>query len=193
MIAALVALSVAVYAAYETFPEFKAAVDSFAAGLRDLFFAVVAAAVDAFNGLKAWFQNMPSDWMGMLLYVGEALLKGLIAGITASFSLVTSVINGLGSLIITTIKNVFDIKSPSGVFEEIGENLGEGLTIGLTNSEDVILQTIINTGNAMKEAMTESLAGGDGMATGLSDMLSAVNNSVNDAFELQTKSAQKIQ
>ena len=90
-------------------------VDKLAPGLKK--------AVDA---VRKWFSelkksdNLPRD-----------IITGLVNGLKSGIKTVVSAVVNLGKTIITTIKDVLGIHSPSTVFAEIGRNIIQGLINGI--------------------------------------------------------------
>lgn len=67
-----------------------------------------------------------SDWKS----AGQNLITGLWSGISDKASWLYSQITGMGSTIVSKVKSLFGISSPSKVFAEIGGYMAEGLGIG---------------------------------------------------------------
>jgi len=68
---------------------------------------------------------------------GQNIANGLAKGINSKASYVNSVASNVASLTIRTVKSIAQIKSPSRVFEGIGEFMTEGLAIGLSDTRQV--------------------------------------------------------
>ena len=77
-----------------------------------------------------------SEGVSSIRTVGQNLLTGLWNGISDKASWVYSQITSLGSNIITKVKALFGVASPSKVFKEIGGYLAEGLGIGWEEGMD---------------------------------------------------------
>jgi hypothetical protein len=70
--------------------------------------------------------------------IGTAITDGLIAGMRTGFVAVGNFLRQMTALIVGLFKEAFGIKSPSAVFDEIGQNVMQGLLDGLTTKwEDV--------------------------------------------------------
>lgn len=90
------------------------------------------------NGIVKSFTNI--DWKGL----GTMLTTGLANGITAGFTKVKDAVTGVANGIKDKFTSIFDIHSPSKLFEYYGEMLNQGLAEG------------IEEGNAIKS--TQDLA-----------------------------------
>lgn len=70
-----------------------------------------------------------NDWKS----AGQNLITGLWSGISDKAQWLYSQITGLGSTVVSKVKSMFGINSPSKVFAEIGGYLAEGLGVGWEN------------------------------------------------------------
>ena len=95
--------------------------------------------------------------------IGKNLVYGLWNGISDKISWVVEKIKGMGSSIISAVKSVFGISSPSKVFAEIGEYLAQGLGNGfesdigdVSNMVTQMMQSLTNRISALsaEAAMT---------------------------------------
>lgn len=101
-----------------------------------------------------------------LVTAGGQIIQGLLTGLQNAEQLVINFITGLGQKILSSIKGLFGIASPSKVMAEIGGNMGEGLVQGFTSSD---VQGQITTHlQGLTPAVTASV---NGLTTG--DALSA--------------------
>lgn len=92
--------------------------------------------------IKWWFLDMPgvvadlfSDAGTWLLQAGKDIMSGLWDGLKDMAKNVWNWMKDWGSSWVKSVKDMFKIKSPSQVFEEIGSALGEGLLVGMENME----------------------------------------------------------
>ena len=79
--------------------------------------------------------------------LGGAILKGLADGIINSLGLPVQAIKDAGTSIIDGFKEVLDIHSPSGVFEELGQFTTQGFTDGIeaaSGEVDKAVNTMVN-------------------------------------------------
>ena len=79
-------------------------------------------------------------------HIGENIVTGLLNGITGMWDTLVSTVKGKVNGMVSTVKNVLGIHSPSKVFTEIGENVTQGLVNG------------INTGAPAAEQAIQSIA-----------------------------------
>lgn len=102
--------------------------------------------------------------------MGENLVKGLWNGISDKVDWVVEKIKGMGSKIISAIKDVFGIASPSKVFAEVGDYLAQGLGVGFEDSMVGVQNDMLSEMNGLTGSMTAeitayapqgTLAGGD--------------------------------
>lgn len=73
---------------------------------------------------------------------GQNLIAGLWSGISDKAQWLYSQITGLGSTVVSKVKSLFGISSPSKVFAEIGGYLAEGLGVGWENGIEEVNKTI---------------------------------------------------
>ncbi len=64
-------------------------------------------------------------------HIGENIVTGLLNGITGMWDTLVSTVKGKVNGMVSTVKNVLGIHSPSKVFTEIGENVTQGLVNGI--------------------------------------------------------------
>lgn len=64
-------------------------------------------------------------------HIGENIVTGLLNGITGMWDTLVSTVRGKVNGMVSTVKNVLGIHSPSKVFTEIGENVTQGLVNGI--------------------------------------------------------------
>lgn len=79
-------------------------------------------------------------------HIGENIVTGLLNGITGMWDTLVSTVKGKVNGMVSTVKNVLGIHSPSKAFTEIGENVTQGLVNG------------INTGAPAAEQAIQSIA-----------------------------------
>ena len=79
-------------------------------------------------------------------HIGENIVNGLLNGITGMWDTLVSNVRGEVNGLVSTVKNLLGIHSPSKVFTEIGENVTQGLVNG------------INTGAPAAEQAIQSIA-----------------------------------
>ena len=87
-----------------------------------------------------WFQGLGGAKEGKTL--GKYIVDGLIEGIIKSGSKIGEAIKFVFDIIVGTIKELFNINSPSKVTEELGENVGDGLYSGIVSSFGKLAESI---------------------------------------------------
>lgn len=88
------------------------------------------------DGLKNTL--MRTDWTS----VGSNIVNGIKSGVTSMWNSLTSTVSSLASGIVSTVKNLFEIRSPSKVFAEIGRFLDLGLMEGIEDNERAVLTSV---------------------------------------------------
>lgn len=101
------------------------------AALQQLYRAAGQAGLVAFD---EGIQNNAEKMARALNGVGEDAVKGLLNGLRSKNSELKTAAKGLGQDLITSIKAVLGIASPSKEFDKIGGNIGEGLQNGMLSS-----------------------------------------------------------
>lgn len=86
--------------------------------------------------------------------IGPDLVAGLWNGIKGAWDSLVSNVKGLGSKLLSGIKDVFGIHSPSTAFAEIGEMCDAGLEKGLSGIEG----TVADTKNLLADEMNDSFS-----------------------------------
>lgn len=117
--------------------------------LQKLIDAAIKITLEIASGL---LQMMPQ-----IIDAGLQLIKGLIKGLWNNRGLILSTIKQLGKTIISNIKAVFGIHSPSTFFADIGKNLILGLIRGLQNSLHLVVDKVKNLGNTVVNALKNKL------------------------------------
>lgn len=84
-----------------------------------------------------WDGSM-DDWG----HIGENIVTGLLNGITGMWDTLVSTVKGKVNGMVSTVKNVLGIHSPSKVFTEIGENVTQGLVNGINTGAPAAQEAI---------------------------------------------------
>lgn len=125
------------------------------------------------------------DGIAEIASVGGQLVSGLWNGISDKVGWVKDQIMGMGSSIISTIKGVFGIHSPSREFAWIGQMLDEGLAEGISGNVGLVddaMGDVYDSVNSPLGGMTASAAfTRSGVA---SDIASQRTASGNDALSI---------
>ena len=77
-------------------------------------------------------------------HIGENIVNGLLNGITGMWDTLVSNVRGKVNGLVSTVKNLLGIHSPSKVFTEIGENVTQGLVNGINTGAPAAEQAIQN-------------------------------------------------
>lgn len=107
----------------------KQAVSGLGNAIRSGLGTVKSAAKVIFDGVVTYFKNLPSQ----LLSIGKDMIRGLWDGISSMAGWVMDKIEGFASGILSKLKGVFKIASPSKETAWMGEMLDEGLAQGITD------------------------------------------------------------
>lgn len=75
-------------------------------------------------------------------HIGENIVNGLLNGITGMWDMLVSTVKGKVNCMVSTVKNVLGIHSPSKVFTEIGENVTQGLVNGINTGAPAAQEAI---------------------------------------------------
>lgn len=75
-------------------------------------------------------------------HIGENIVNGLLNGITGMWDTLVSTVKDKVNGMVSTVKNVLGIHSPSKVFTEIGENVTQGLVNGINTGAPAAQEAI---------------------------------------------------
>lgn len=84
-------------------------------------------------------------------HIGENIVTGLLNGITGMWDTLVSTVKGKVSGMVSTVKNVLGIHSPSKVFTEIGENVTQGLVNGINTGAPAAQEAIQNIAQTLND------------------------------------------
>lgn len=107
-------------------------------------------------------------------HIGENIVTGLLNGITGMWDTLVSTVKGKVNGMVSTVKNVLGIHSPSKVFDEIGVNTCKGLAQGLSkgtarvkHAAKTVVASVTDTATqivggvtTVTETVTETMANG---------------------------------
>ena len=93
-----------------------------------------------------WDGSM-DDWG----HIGENIVTGLLNGITGMWDTLVSTVKGKVNGMVSTVKNVLGIHSPSKAFTEIGENVTQGLVNGINTGAPAAEQDIQNIAQTLSD------------------------------------------
>ncbi|WP_053433978.1 hypothetical protein [Sporosarcina globispora] len=87
-----------------------------------------------------------------LLQIGKDIVSGLINGISSMADGVWDAVKSIGNSIKDVFTSMFDINSPSRVFEGYGVNLNEGLVKGIQQSSRQLKNAVNNTYGSISDS-----------------------------------------
>lgn len=93
-----------------------------------------------------WDGSM-DDWG----HIGENIVTGLLNGITGMWDTLVSTVKGKVNGMVSTVKNVLGIHSPSKVFTEIGENVTQGLVNGINTGAPAAHEAVQNIAQTLND------------------------------------------
>lgn len=93
-----------------------------------------------------WDGNM-DEWG----HIGENIVNGLLNGITGMWDTLVSNVKGKVNGLVSTVKNLLGIHSPSKVFTEIGENVTQGLVNGINTGAPAAQEAIQNIAQTLND------------------------------------------
>ena len=109
------------------------------------------------------------SWYGFGVQLMQGFWNGLQSLMASIWQSVVDFINRC----VAAVRSALSIRSPSKVFEEIGEYTGEGFIIGLEGQQNAAVKTAENLADAVTDGMTGSL-GMDLTTSGMSDIISSL-------------------
>ena len=129
-------------------------IKNFGAALVSGFVVIVKSIIGA-------FQQLPSA----LMSIGSAIMQGLINGVKSMITTFVNIIKGMVNGVVSTVRNGFQIRSPSKVMAKLGEQVGAGFNVGLENMGGFGVNVPqINGANASSPSLAVGGAGASGGA-----------------------------
>jgi phage-related protein len=144
-------------------------------GAVSMFKGIASGLAEAVSDIPSKIAEHVSNWVSAIKNkisdfksAGQNLLEGLWNGISDKAQWVYSKITGLGSTIVSKVKSLFGINSPSKVFAEIGGYLAEGLGVGWENEikdvnkqieDDMDYDANLNVTSTLDNSVTASASG----------------------------------
>lgn len=135
-----------------------------------------------FNSIKSQVTSWGSGMVSSMVSIGGNLISGLWNGIGNKVSWITGKIKSFGNTVISQIKKIFGVHSPSTVMEQIGDYLAQGLAIGVEDNADKPINAI----SALSSDMTRAFD-----FTGISDTVNELST-VNRSISAQSSTALSI-
>lgn len=138
----------------------------------------------AWDAVVSFFKQAPSriksaigNLGDLLVNVGKDLVMGLWNGISNMQNWVLDKIKGFGSSVLSKIKSVFGIRSPSAETEAMGGYLAQGLVVGLNNSMGTVGDAATELGQTVFSAIAKALGK---LITLLEQMVNRLNELLNN-------------
>ena len=149
-------------AAAELIAKFSAALISHLPDLLNCGAALLTTLVDGIlrsienlgEAALACIAKLTSVWDGSMDdwgHIGENIVTGLLNGITGMWDTLVSTVKGKVNGMVSTVKNVLGIHSPSKAFTEIGENVTQGLVNGINTGAPAAEQAIQNIAQTLSD------------------------------------------
>lgn len=98
--------------------------------------------VNFFKDLPGRISSAVAGFGGLLYNAGRDLIQGLLNGIGSIGGQIGDKIKGLANGAVDQAKKILGIKSPSKVFEGIGENIGLGMIRGIDATADAVASSL---------------------------------------------------
>ena len=93
---------------------------------------------------------------GEMIKAGSNLLHGLWEGISGAASWLWEKVSGWASSLVSGVKDLFGIHSPSKVFARIGEFIMRGLYVGIDGEKDTALKSVADIASTMEDTFGAS-------------------------------------
>ena len=122
-------------------------------GLGSAISGMAHSAVNAMKAVGTGLLNTMKSLPNQMLDVGKNLMKGLWNGISNMTGWIMNLIGGFAKSVISKIKGLFGIHSPSTVFAEIGGYLAEGLGVGWTDEYGAVERDLLSSVHATTDAV----------------------------------------
>lgn len=119
--------------------------------------------------------------------IGINFVRGFIDGLGSMIDQVIDSVKNLASSVVTTLKNVLGIHSPSRVTKWIGEMIDKGMEKGINDNADKPVTAINNMGDKITDSVNSI---DDNTSDGLTNLSSNIEK-VGDSTDKTTKSVDK--
>ncbi len=168
---------------------FNAIVGSFQTAytnITNIFTALAAGwdqAIATVQNFWANLTNTVSGWRNAAYEWGSNLIQGFLEGLGSIWNNITTWVTDSFNWIVTSVKSIFGIASPSTVFSELGSNLLQGFWNGLTAIWDGITQWATNAWNWL----TNLFGGGGEEDSQLIDYSAQIENTRTQLAQLQSE------
>ena len=131
-----------------------------------------------------WDGSM-DDWG----HIGENIVTGLLNGITGMWDTLVSTVKGKVNGMVSTVKNVLGIHSPSKVFDEIGVNTCKGLAQGLSKGTAQVKHAAKTVVASVTDTATQIV---DGVTTVTETVTETMANGSTQQKQIITETSQQI-
>ena len=125
---------------------------------------------NACQSLLNWIDSTFGGLGSKMLQFGKDMIQGLINGVSSMVSKAVDAVKNVGSKMMSGIKGLLGIHSPSRVFRQYGIWTGEGLAIGVEKSQSVVDKATRSLGESVKMAGSDIFSTFDNINTRISDM-----------------------
>lgn len=143
---------------------FQAVTQAAQAGMSETVTTVQTKAQEIVTELQSWpgkFQAAVGALSGTLTSAGSDLVQGLINGINARKGDAVAAATQLANEVAAAARGALGIKSPSKVFEEIGQHSAEGFQVGLEGGFEGVIERAKALATALSGAMEEGFVFAD--------------------------------
>ena len=127
--------------------------------------------------------NLFTELAKRLVKIGSEILAGLISGINSMLPELTKVLTFIADTIISVLKMVLGIASPSTEAIEIGEFVGEGLSEGLDNSQEGVSSSAKELAQILEKELKSNL-------DKVEDFGKAIEQALKNSYDKQSEMAE---
>jgi hypothetical protein len=106
-------------------------------------FGIIAAGFSSILWVPAFIASMADSMASMATDLGSAavdigtnIVAGIVGGLESGRAWIVATVAGLGETIISTVKGVLGIASPSKVMAQMGQHTADGFAVGLDRGSD---------------------------------------------------------
>ncbi|HEY9660892.1 MAG TPA: phage tail tape measure protein, partial [Allocoleopsis sp.] len=124
--------------------------------------AIVDWVVRVWGSFQTFKTNLGIFFMGVIANMknaGKDMIQGLIDGIKSMVGSAVSTVENLGTSVVTKLKQVLGIHSPSKVFMEMGKQSMKGFILGFTGAQPAMRAQITNTTAGLTGAVATGRGG----------------------------------
>ena len=170
IIVVLGAMAAAVTVAFVTWKTFMTGLFN---TVTNIMGSIVAPFVMAFESIAAILDSSGMSLFDKAIGIGKAIIQGVMGGLKAMAMAPVELIKGYATSWIQAAEVALGIRSPSKVFEQIGNNVGLGMTIGVDDSMPTV----------------QGMAGQFGSSSGLDFTNSGASTGSSNSFQINVTAA----